>query len=159
MKFPKHIARCYRVFQHERNENASFLSIFNGGTRPKWRFSNFPRFWKNANALGFFNCIFENNSLRALFGQNMKKVKISKLSPDSRYLQKLALKPAVRSGDTDQRIPCFWQLSIDHHVDVQLVFSWALKLARKCETKYWFPCCAYGRSGVRSRDYQIISDG
>ena len=38
-----------------------------------------------------FNCIFENNSLKALFGQNMKKVKILKLSPDSRYLQKLAL--------------------------------------------------------------------
>ena len=36
--------------------------------------------------------IFENNSLKALFGQNMKKVKILKLSPDSRYLQKLALK-------------------------------------------------------------------
>ena len=32
-----------------------------------------------------------NNSLKALFGQNMKKVKILKLSPDSRYLQKLAL--------------------------------------------------------------------
>ena len=27
-------------------------------------------------------CIFENNSLKALFGQNMKKVKILKLSPD-----------------------------------------------------------------------------
>ena len=42
--------------------------------------------------MGSFNCIFENNSLKALFGQNMKKVKILKLSPDSRYLQKLALK-------------------------------------------------------------------
>ena len=39
-----------------------------------------------------FNCIFENNSLKALFGQNMKKLKILKLSPDFRYLQKLALK-------------------------------------------------------------------
>ena len=39
-----------------------------------------------------FNCIFENNSLKALFGQNMKKVKILKLSPDFRYLKKLALK-------------------------------------------------------------------
>ena len=39
-----------------------------------------------------FNCIFENNSLKALFGQNMKKVKILTLSPDFRYLQKLALK-------------------------------------------------------------------
>ena len=87
----KYIARCYPVYQHERNENASFLSIFNGGGRPKWRFSNFPRFWKNSSALGSFNCIFENNSLKALFGQNMKKLKILKLSPDSRYLQKLAL--------------------------------------------------------------------
>ena len=92
MIYQKYIARCYRVYQHERNETASFLSIFNGGWRPKWRFSNFPRFWKNSSALGSFNCIFENNSLKALFGQNMKKLKILKLSPDSRYLQKLALK-------------------------------------------------------------------
>ena len=49
----------------------------------------------------------------------------------------------------------FWQLSIDHNIDVQLVFSWAPKLARKCESKHWFPCGA----GVRSRDYQIFSDG
>ena len=41
--------------------------------------------------MGSFNCIFENNSLKALFGQNIKKLKILKLSPDSRYLQKLAL--------------------------------------------------------------------
>ena len=92
MIYQKYVAKCYRVYQHERNENASFLSIFNGGGRPKWRFSNFPRFWKNSSALGSFNCIFENNSLKALFGQNMKKLKILKLSPDSRYLQKLALK-------------------------------------------------------------------
>ena len=91
----KYIARCYRVYQHERNENASFLSIFNGGGRPKWRFSNFPRFWKNSSALGSFNCIFENNSLKTLLGQNMKKFKILKLSPDSRYLQKLALKSQI----------------------------------------------------------------
>ena len=56
------------------------------------RFSNFPRFWKNSSALGSFNCIFENNSLKALFGQNMKKLKILKLAPDFRYLQKVALK-------------------------------------------------------------------
>ena len=95
MIYQKYIARCYPVYQHERNENASFLSIFNGGGRPKWRFSNFPRFWKNSSALGSFNCIFENNSLKALFGQNIKKLKILKLSPDSRYLQKLALKKPV----------------------------------------------------------------
>ena len=92
MIYQKYIARCCRVYQHERNENASFLSIFNGGGRPKWRFSNFRRFWKNSSALGSFNCIFENKSLKALFGENMKKLKILKLSPDSRYLQTLALK-------------------------------------------------------------------
>ena len=40
----------------------------------------------------------------------------------------------------------FWQLSIDHNIDVQLVFSWAAKLARKCETRHWFPCGAVGRT-------------
>ena len=30
--------------------------------------------------------------------------------------------------------------------DVQLVFYWAPKLARKCESKHWFPCGADGRS-------------
>ena len=49
------------------------------------------------------------------------------------------LKPAVWSGDTGQRCPD-WQLSVDHNIDVQLVFSWATKLARKCESKHWFPC-------------------
>ena len=29
---------------------------------------------KNSSALGSFNCIFENNSLKALFGENMKKI-------------------------------------------------------------------------------------
>ena len=55
-------------------------------------FQTFLDFEKNSSALGSLNCIFENNSLKALFGQNMKKLKILKLSPDSRYLQKLALK-------------------------------------------------------------------
>ena len=40
----------------------------------------------------------------------------------------------------------FWQLSIDHNIDVQLVFPWAPKLARKCESRHWFPCGADGRS-------------
>ena len=31
-------------------------------------------------------------------------------------------------------------------VNVQLVFSWALKLAGKCESKHWFPCGADRRS-------------
>ena len=47
---------------------------------------------KNESASGTFNCIFENNSLKGLFRQNMKKLKISQLAPDFRYLQKLALK-------------------------------------------------------------------
>ena len=34
---------------------------------------------------------FRLAQIKALFGQNMKKVPILKLSPDSRYLQKLAL--------------------------------------------------------------------
>ena len=40
----------------------------------------------------------------------------------------------------------FWQLSIDHNIDVQSVFSWAPKLGRKCKSKHWFPCGADGRS-------------
>ena len=40
----------------------------------------------------------------------------------------------------------FWQLSIDHNIDVQLVFPWAPKLARKCESRHWFPCGADGWS-------------
>ena len=60
------------------------------------------------------------------------------------------------------------QLSIDHNTDVQSVFSWAPswapKVARKCESKHWYACGAEGRSagrlvGVRSRDYQIFSNG
>ena len=112
MKCQKYIARCYRVYQHERNENASFLSIFNGGGRPKWRFSNFPRFWKNSSALGSFNCIFENNSLKALFGQNMKKVKILKLSPDFWYLQTLALNTC--QGNKKQTHSCVYCNKEDH---------------------------------------------
>ena len=38
--------------------------------------------------LGYFNYVFENNSLKGLFGQNKKKLKVLQ---DSRYLQKLAL--------------------------------------------------------------------
>ena len=67
-------------------------------------------------------------------------------------LEGSTLEPAVRSGDTGQ-------LSIDHNTDVQLVFSWAPKLARRCESKHWFPCGADGRLGERSRDNQIFSDG
>ena len=49
---------------------------------------------------------------------------------------------------------------IDHNIDVQSVSSRAPKVVRKCESKHWFSCGADGRSiGVRSRDYQIFSDG
>ena len=55
-------------------------------------------------------------------------------------------------------------LSIDHNIDVQFVFPWAPKLAKKCESKHWFPCGADGRTvarslGIRLRDYQIFCDG
>ena len=44
----------------------------------------------------------------------------------------------------------FWQLSIYHNIDVRCVSSWSPKLARKCESKHWFPCGAGGRSLARS---------
>ena len=56
----------------------------------------------------------------------------------------------------------FWQLSIDHNVDVQSVSSWAPKVVRKYESKHWLSCGADGRRsvvGVRSRDYQFFWDG
>ena len=40
----------------------------------------------------------------------------------------------------------FWQLSIDHNIDVQSAFSWAPKVAKKCESKHWYPCGTDGRS-------------
>ena len=40
----------------------------------------------------------------------------------------------------------FWQLSIDVNIDVQSVFSWASKVARKCESKHWYACGADGRA-------------
>ena len=56
----------------------------------------------------------------------------------------------------------FWQLSIDHNIDVQLVFSWAPKLAKSVRVNIGCPVVRTdGRSavGVRSRDYQILWDG
>ena len=35
---------------------------------------------------------------------------------------------------------------IDHNIDVQSVFSWALKVVRRCESKHWFSCGADGKS-------------
>ena len=54
----------------------------------------------------------------------------------------------------------FWQLSIDDNIDMQSAFSWAPKVARKCESKHWYACGANGwaAGGVRSRDYQIFWD-
>ena len=43
----------------------------------------------------------------------------------------------------------FWQLSIDHNIDVQNQFSCARKLARKCEIEHWLPCGADGQAGGR----------
>ena len=40
----------------------------------------------------------------------------------------------------------FWQLSIDDNIDVQSAFSWAPKVARKCESKHWYACGADGRA-------------
>ena len=66
--------------------------------------------------------------------------------------------PAIRSGDRSADT-LFWQLSIDDNIDVQSAFSWAPKVARKCESKHWYACGADGRSVGRSRDYQIFWDG
>ena len=43
----------------------------------------------------------------------------------------------------------FWQLSIDQNIDAQSVFSWALKVVRKCESQHWFSCGADSHSGGR----------
>ena len=58
----------------------------------------------------------------------------------------------------------FWQLSIDHNIDVQSVFSWAPwdpKVARRHESKHWYARGADGRRsvGVQSHDYQMFWDG
>ena len=34
---------------------------------------------------------------------------------------------------------------IDLNIDGQSVFSWAVKVVRKCESKHWFSCGADGR--------------
>ena len=41
-------------------------------------------------------------------------------------------------------------MSIDHNIYVQLVFSWAPKPARKCESKHWYACGADERSVGRT---------
>ena len=42
----------------------------------------------------------------------------------------------------------FWQLSIDHNIDVQSASSWPPKVVRKCESKHWFSFCEDGRRSV-----------
>ena len=148
MIYQKYIARCYRVYQHERNENASFLSIFNGGGRPKGRFSNFPRFWKNSSALVSFNCIFENNLLKALFGQNMKKLKILKLSPDSRYLQKLALK----CSEIDHPQSLFDWIIGDPCLNLpENSISGSIRVNGACTVTEWMCCVVRSTAGHESR--------
>ena len=69
--------------------------------------------------------------------------------------------PAVWSGDTGQRIPYFDSCQL---ITTLMCNRWVPKEARKCESKHWYASGADGRSlgravGVRSRDYQIFSDG
>ena len=65
--------------------------------------------------------------------------------------------PAIGSGDTGQQIPCFDSCQL---LTTLMCNQWAPKVVRKCESKHWYACGADGRSvGVRSRDYQIFSDG
>ena len=64
--------------------------------------------------------------------------------------------PAIRSGDTGQRIPCFdsCQLISTFMCNMSAISgcSWAPKLTRKCKIKHWFSWGVNGRSfGVRSR--------
>ena len=75
--------------------------------------------------------------------------------------------PAKRSGDTGQRIPCFNSCQL---ITTLMCNQWAPKEARINigESKHWYACGADGQSlrraggrsvGVRSRDYEIFSDG
>ena len=70
-------------------------------------------------------------------------------------------KPAIRSGDTGQRIPCFDSCQLITKLMCNMcAISCAPKLARKCEIEPWIPRGADGRAGgVRSRDYQTLWDG
>ena len=54
---------------------------------------------------------------------------------------------SLRSNTTTNFRPAARAYSQRYHLlFVQLVFYWAPKLARKCESKHWFPCGADGRS-------------
>ena len=51
--------------------------------------------------------------------------------------------PAIRSGDTGRRIPCFDSCQL---ITTLMCNQWASKVARKCESKHWYACGANGRS-------------
>ena len=55
--------------------------------------------------------------------------------------------PAIRSGDTGQRIPCSDSCQL---ITALMCNQWAPKVARKCESKHWYACGADGLSGGRS---------
>ena len=94
-------------------------------------------------------------------------LKSSNLSADS-FKKTLELsgsipEPAIRSGDTNQRIHCFdscqltatWMVTWMYNIRLQ-----APNLARKCEIKHWYACRADGQAvGLRSGDCQIFWDG
>ena len=55
----------------------------------------------------------------------------------------------------------FWQLSIDHNIDEQLVFSWAPKQAKSVRVNIGCPVVrtdGLSAVGVRSHDYQVFWD-
>ena len=54
--------------------------------------------------------------------------------------------PAIRSGDTGQRIPCFDSCQLMTALMCNQASSWAPKVARKCKSKHWYACGADGRS-------------
>ena len=64
--------------------------------------------------------------------------------------------PAIGSGDTVQRIPCSdsCQLITTLMCNIRLH---APKLARKCESKHWFPYGADGRTVARSVNGHMIT--
>ena len=71
--------------------------------------------------------------------------------------------PAIRPGDTGQRIPCFDSCQLI----TTLMYSFLLgslgsQSSRKCESKHWYAYGADGQSGgrsvvVRSRDSRVDS--
>ena len=98
-----------------------------------------------------------------IFHTNFKKIEpaiIWKLVTCQRITSKKVLdldestpEPAIRSGDTGQRIPFLTAVKWSQHwraICVQYQFSCAPKLPRKCEIEHWLPCGVDARSLVRS---------